>query len=276
MNKNGESSYKRLRRKQEIKRMTRLVCYNIEYCEGIEGRWYEYLYFWKIFFPPKHLDWKIIKALNKLKADIIALVEIDTGSIRSRGRDEVKYIAKKTGLRNFIEKIKYPINGWLSLFYYVPILDKQANGVISKYKFHDVKYHVLHEGTKRMVIEASVNCPKKITLLICHLALGSNTRKEQIDELIKIVNGIKNPVILMGDFNTFKGEKEIKKLLNKTHLNDKIKLDSEDILLTEPSWSPYRRLDYILTSREINVRNYKILNYHFSDHLPLMIDFDVK
>ncbi len=256
--------------------MVRLICYNIEYCEGIEGRWYEYLKFWKMFFPPKHLDWKIVRTFNKLKADIIALVEVDIGSVRNRGKDEVRYIAKRTGLTNFIEKIKYPIHGWLGLFHHVPILDMQANGVISKFKFHKVKYHVFNEGTKRMIIEASVNCPKKVTLLICHLALGKGARKKQIEELIKIVNQIKNPVILMGDFNTFNGDKEIKELLRRTKLDDKIGLDKEDLPLTEPSWSPSRRLDYILTSKEINVKNYKILNYHFSDHLPVMIDFEVK
>lgn len=256
--------------------MIRLICYNIEYCEGIDGRWLEYLKFWKILFPPKHLDSRIIRALKKLKPDIVALVEVDVGSVRNNKRDEVKYFAKKTGLLNFIEKIKYPVSGWLRLFHHIPILDKQANGIISRYKFYNVKYHVFHEGTKRMVIEASVNCPRKVTLLICHLALGSKARKKQINELIKIVNQIKNPVILMGDFNTFHGDKEIKQLLNKTHLNDKIKLDKKDILFTEPTWHPSRRLDYILTSNEIKVKNYRILNYHFSDHLPLMIDFEVR
>jgi endonuclease/exonuclease/phosphatase family metal-dependent hydrolase len=256
--------------------MVRLICYNIEYCEGISGRWYEYLEFWKIFFPPRHLDMKIVNALKKMKADIVALVEVDTGSIRSMFKDEVKYIAKKTRLRNFVEKIKYPVNGWFSLFHFVPVLDMQANGVISKYKFHDVKYHVFHEGTKRMIIEASLKCPKKVTLLIAHLALGSGTRARQIDELVKIVNNIKNPVILMGDFNTFNGKKEIGELLRRTKLDDKISLDKKDLPFTLPAWKPCRRLDYILTSKEIKVKNYKILNFHFSDHLPLMIDFEVK
>lgn len=256
--------------------MVRLICYNIEYCEGIEGRWIDYFKFWRLFFSPKHLDEKVINAFKKLKPDVIALVEVDTGSLRNRGKDEVKYLARKIGFSNFIEKIKYPLNGWFRMFHYVPILDKQANGLISRYKLHDIKYHILHEGTKRMVIQANIDCPKKITLLIAHLALGKKARQKQVEELIKIVNSIKNPVILMGDFNTFNGVHEIKKLLEKTHLYDKINLDKEDLPLTEPAWHPSRRLDYILTSKGIKVKKYKILNFHFSDHLPLMIDFEVK
>ena len=261
-----------------ILKMVKLICYNIEYCEGIPGgKWYEYLEFWKVLHAPKKLEKNMIKELKKLKPDILALVEVDTGSIRSEFKDEAKDISKKIGLKNVIEKVKYPVTGWLSLFHYVPILDKQANALVSRYKLKNIKYHVFHEGTKRMVIEATINFKKqKVTLLLAHLALGGKTRKKQINELIKIVNKINNPVILMGDFNTFEGDKEIKSLLKKTHLKDKMCLDKKDVHLTEPSCAPIRRLDYILTSPKLKVHNYQILKFPFSDHLPLMVDFEVR
>ncbi len=256
--------------------MVKVISYNIEYCEGIPGRWYQYLKLWKIFFPPKDLDQKIIQFLKKLKPDILTLIEVDTGSLRSRGRDEVKFIEEAMGLKSFVEKIKYPLLGWASLFHHLPILNKQANAIISRYKLTKTKYHIFHEGTKRMVIETTVNCPKPVTLLAAHLALGGKTRAKQIKELIKIVNDIKNPVILMGDFNTFHGESEIKELLQKTHLKDKIALDKNSIPLTEPAWHPTKRLDYILTSPDLKVNKYSVLHFNFSDHLPLMINFEFK
>ena len=242
----------------------------------MEGMWWQYLEFWKTFFPPKKLDERIVQALHALKPDILTLIEVDTGSFRSRGKDEVKYIEEKLGLKSFVEKVKYPLNGWLSLFHHIPILCKQGNAIISKYRISNVQYHVLHEGTKRMIIEVTIHCPQKVTLLAAHLALGSKARSKQIQELIGIVNSISNPVILMGDFNTFHGEKEIAKLLKKTHLSDKIKLDKKSLPLTEPAWHPRRRLDYILTSPQIKVKKYSVLKFHFSDHLPLMIDFELK
>lgn len=254
--------------------MVKLVCYNIEYCEGIEGLWYQYLQFWKIFFPPKKLDQQIVDALKKLNPDILSLVEVDTGSFRAK-KDEVVFFEKKLRMKNFVEKIKYPFIGWLKLFHYVPILNKQANAIIAKYKISNVKYHLFHEGTKRVVIEVTIHCPKKVTLLLAHLALGERTRARQIEELINIVNAIKNPVILMGDFNTFRGMEEIKKLMKETHLKDNIKLDKYSVQLTQPMWHPLRRLDYILVSRQIKVKQYKVLNYPFSDHLPLFVEFKV-
>lgn len=256
--------------------MVKLITYNIEYCEGIEGHWYQYLKFWKIFFPPKKLDKQLVNALKKLKPDILALLEVDTGSFRSRGKDEVKFFEEELGFDNFVEVVKYPLQGWLRLFHHIPILKKQANAIISRYKFSNVKYHVFHEGTKRMVIQVTVKCPDPVTLLVAHLALGGKTRAKQIKELITIVNRIRNPVILMGDFNTFHGPEEIRELLERTHLEDKIKLDKKSKPFTEPAWHPTRRLDYILTSDQIRVRKYSVLPFHFSDHLPLMIDFTFK
>src|SRR3989338_5241896 len=255
--------------------MVKLVCYNVEYCEGMEGLWYQYLEFWKLFFPPKNLDREIIQALKKLNLDILALVEVDTGSFRSK-RDEVLFFEHKLRMHSFVEKIKYPFTGWLKLFHYVPILNKQANAIITKYKITKVKYHLFHEGTKRVVIQADVDTPKKVSLLLAHLSLSQSEREKQTDELINIVNSIKNPVILMGDFNTFNGVDEIKKLMKKTHLKDKAKLDKYSLGMTQPSWHPSRRLDYVLVSKGIKVKKYQVLDFPFSDHLPLYVEFDVK
>lgn len=254
--------------------MIKLVCYNIEYCEGIEGLWHQYLQFWRIFFPPKRLDQKIVEALKNLNPDILALVEVDTGSFRAK-KDEVIFFEKKLGMKSFVEKIKYPFQGFLKLFHYVPILNKQANAIVSKYRLSGIKYHVLKEGMHRVVIEASIHCPEKITLLLAHLSLSGNTRKSQIHELIGVVNGIKNPVILMGDFNTFHGKEEIQTLLEKTHLKDHYRLDENSIRFTQPTWHPCRRLDYVLTSPRLKVHKYEVLNYPFSDHLPLFVEFSV-
>ncbi len=256
--------------------MVKLITYNIEYCEGIAGKWYQYFKFWKIFFPPRNLDMKIVAALKKIKPDILALIEVDTGSLRSRQKDEVRFLEEKLHLNNFVEKIKYPLQGWLKLFHHLPILNKQANALLSRFRLTGVKYHVFHEGMKRMVIEASVFCPRKVTLLVAHLALGKRARARQIQELTHIVNSIKNPVILMGDFNTFHGMQEIQNLLRKTHLRDVVSLHAKSLPLTEPAWHPTRRLDYILTSPQIKIKKYSVLKFHFSDHLPLMVDFEFR
>ncbi|MFH0752715.1 MAG: endonuclease/exonuclease/phosphatase family protein [archaeon] len=251
--------------------MVKLICYNIEYCEGILGHWYEYLKIWRIFFPPKGLDQKIVSEFKKLKPDILALVEVDTGSFRAKS-NKANFFKKNLSMISIAKKVKYPIEGWMSLMQHLPILNKHANAILGKYKFHNVHYHFFNKGVKRVAIETTIMCPKKVSIVLCHLSLGRKTRKEQIDELIKIVNSIKNPVMLMGDFNTFKGEDELTKLLGNTSLKDTSRLKNP----TYPAWNPKRRLDYVLTSSNIKVKQYKVLNYEFSDHRPLFVEFKVK
>jgi len=51
------------------------------------------------------------------------------------------------------------------------------------------------------------------------------------------------------------------------------KMDKKSQTLTQPTFHPRRRLDYVLTSKSIKVKDYEVLNFHFSDHLPLLVDF---
>ncbi len=86
-----------------------------------------------MFFPPKKLDTIIIKSLSTLKPDILALVEVDTGSFISK-KDEVKYFKEKLNMNCSVQKVKYSYIGWSKLFHKLPVLRKQANAIISKYK----------------------------------------------------------------------------------------------------------------------------------------------
>ncbi|MBD3355176.1 hypothetical protein GF361_04275 [Candidatus Woesearchaeota archaeon] len=256
--------------------MTRIIVYNIEYEEGLVGHWYDYLKIWKIFFPPPKLNQKLIDFFKKLKPDILALIEVDKGSFRTKYKDIPQLIEHKLNFTSLVDWVKYPFVSFLRLFHFAPILSNQSNALMSKYKLYDVRHHLFKEGTKRSVIEASVDCPKKLTLLVAHLALGGKTREKQLDELAKIVKNIKNEVILLGDFNTFHGVHELDKLIRNTHLIDTAKLDYSKIKFTQPSWHPIRRMDYILVSKGIKVKDYEVLDAKFSDHLPVMLDFEFK
>ena len=256
--------------------MVRLIVYNLEYCKGNTGLWWQYLEVWKDFFLPRRLDQRIIEHIKKLKPDIVALVEIDTGSFRSKKGGEPLFFENQLGMKSCAEEYIYGAEGLGRIIRYVPILKNHGNAIIAKKRFSEVTHYLLHEGEKRAVIEATIKLKKRVTLLLAHLSIGKKSRAKQIEELIKIVNSIKNPVILMGDFNTFNGEEEIQKLLDKTHLHHKFEMDKKSQTYTFPSYHPKRRLDYVLTSKGIKVKSYEVINFHFSDHLPLLVDFEVR
>ena len=253
--------------------MTRVILYNIQYCAGLKGSFWEYFKFWNLFRSPKYLDYVIANELKKYNPDIVGLVEVDTGSLRSRKKDETSYFMDFFGFSDKAEKVKYTKKGLSSIMKVLPITRKQANAVISKREIEDVKYHYLSKGTKRVIIDVKFKRPKPFRILLVHLSLGKQSRKRQIKELIDIVNGIDDPFILMGDLNIFDGLKEIRELIRKTRLNYYHGLQRG---YTQPTNKPTRALDLILASQDIDVKNYKILDLEYSDHLPVMIDFEIK
>jgi len=255
--------------------MVRLIAYNLSYSEGFKGSWWGYLRFWRIFHSPIHQTSKISEFLKEQHADILSLVEVDTGSIRVIFKDTVKYFMASLGLMHAVEAVKYPEHTMWKILRYIPIYRKQSNAILSRYNFEDVKKYELHKGTKRAVIEATVRCPEKVTLFLAHLALGKKTRRKQVRELIDLVNNTRGPVILKGDFNAKPDSAEIRMLIAATRLVDSFHMNKGKIKKTFPTYKPKSRIDYILTSKDIKVKDFSILDCEFSDHLPVMIDFEV-
>lgn len=252
--------------------MVRLIFYNIEYLEGLQGRKLNYLKFWKRIAHPEGIEKKMAKALRKLNPDVVAFAEV--GGKNFVEGDYFSFIKKELGMTYHVKRVKYDLRGKLNVLRKIPLLNQQSNAIMSKRELSKIETIYLHEGMKRTVIKIEVNFGKKITLLLVHLALGKETRKKQLDELAGIVKKIKTPVVLAGDFNTFGGEEEIGDLLEETGLKHRFKLHGGRIF-TYPAHHPRRRLDYVLTSKEIKVEKYEVLKMPFSDHLPVMVDFEV-
>ena len=75
----------------------------------------------------------------------------------------------------------------------------------------------------------------------------------------------------MGDFNTFWGEDEIYLFMKAAGLRSA----NIDRLPSYPARSPRKELDFILYQDGISVSNFSIPDVRYSDHLPLICDFDV-
>lgn len=253
--------------------MVRLISYNIEYLEGLEGQPASYLKFWRRIIHPKEIKEKLVETLKKYSPDILSFVEVGGGSFFEN--DYIDYIKKELGMAHRMKRSKYNFHGFSGLLKHIPLLSRQTNGVLSKFAL--LKPEVIHlkEGIKRSVLKVEVALPNPITLFLVHLSLGEETRKKQIEEITKHVKLTRGPVILAGDFNTANGEKEIHKMLKQTGLNHKF-LPPRKRYLTYPTCHPRKRLDYVLASEDIDVKNYEVLDVHLSDHLPVLIDFEVR
>ena len=143
---------------------------------------------------------------------------------------------------------------------------KQANAILTREKISNSNFHYFPLGFKKLIIEVEVY---GINFFLVHLSLKKKVRKAQINHLIEITKGDR-PIIIAGDFNTFSGVDEISEL--KAELG--LKNPNRENLKSFPAWKPKKGLDHILCSEEINVTDFQVPDVRFSDHLPLILDFD--
>ena len=79
------------------------------------------------------------------------------------------------------------------------------------------------------------------------------------------------PVIVAGDFNTFWGEHEIYLFMRASGL----KSANAEGMPSFPSRSPRKELDFVLYSDGIQITHFAVPDVRFSDHRPLVCDFEV-
>jgi len=104
-----------------------------------------------------------------------------------------------------------------------------------------------------------------------HLSLKYRHRHLQLRHLYDLIEKTEKPVIVAGDFNTFWGENEIYLFKRAAGL----KSANVDCIPTYPSRAPRKELDFILFQEGINVTHFEVPQVRYSDHLPLVCDFDV-
>lgn len=92
----------------------------------------------------------------------------------------------------------------------------------------------------------------------------------------QIINGFlsskKERKILCGDFNLLPNTQSMKMLEN--GMKNLIKEYNIPTTRNKHYKREEKHADYILTSLDVNIKNFKVLNIEASDHLPLLLQFD--
>ena len=235
----------------------RFVLYNIRYATGPKVRN-------AVRSSGKNLA-RITSFLRDLEPDLVGLIEVDHGSYRTGGRNQVEQLAAALG-HYHSHSIKY---GDRSFWRHVPVVRKQGNAFLARNRIRNETFHYFTQGMKRLVIELELD---HLVVYLVHLALGARTRHQQLDALYQLVMKTTKPFIVAGDFNMLWGEQEIDMFLAATGLRSA----NTRRLPTYPSNNPTRHLDFILYSQGIRVVDFYVPQVAFSDHLPLVVDLDVQ
>jgi endonuclease/exonuclease/phosphatase family metal-dependent hydrolase len=239
----------------------RFLLYNI--CYGTHGNQKKFPLLGLLGHTQHHME-NIIDFIDEVNPDVIGLLEVDNGSYRSGRKCQVEKIAEKLGhFHSYCSKY-----GQDSKWQNIPIYNKQGNAFLAKDCIKGEKFHYFERGMKKLVIELEL---EHITFFLVHLALSFKVRQSQILHLYQMIREADRPYIVAGDFNAFAGEDEIKLLMSASGLkNADLKLQP-----SYPSHKPKRHLDFILHSPEIKVTNFCTPRVELSDHLPLVVDFEV-
>lgn len=242
----------------------RILVYNIAYGTGGPKSYYDHINTAHRYVRTSdtHLE-DIMKFIADADPDVLGLVEVDTGSYRTKFVNQVEKIAGYLNHHHHCS-VKYNQN---FLTKTLPIFRKQANAVLTKCKIPHGKFHYFSRGMKRLIIEVNIG---GVRFFLVHLALKRDVRKIQLTHLAKLAKG-RTPVIIAGDFNTFSGANEIEEFQENLGL---INPNTEG-LPTFPSWKPKKQLDFILCSKYLKIKEFDIPKVKYSDHLPLILDFKI-
>jgi endonuclease/exonuclease/phosphatase family metal-dependent hydrolase len=197
--------------------------------------------------------------------DVVGLIEVDTGSIRTGMLNQAEFIGAELGHYSIYE-CKY---GTESINALVPIIRKQSNAFLAAPRVHGERFHYFDTGIKRLIIELEL---EDAVIFLVHLSLKYRHRQAQLRTLHDLVTRSAKPVLVAGDFNTFWGGHEIYLFMQAAGL----KSANTAGLPSYPSHNPRRELDFILYTAGIEVTNFRVPAVRFSDHLPLVCDFEVR
>ena len=113
-------------------------------------------------------------------------------------------------------------------------------------------------------------------------------RIRQTAQIINSNSKVKGPRIIGGDFNLLPDTKSIKMFEEQGYLN-LIKENKIKTTRNSHAWIQAKKLvvdgywfygeqhfaDYVFVSKDVKVKNFKVPNVEISDHLPLILDFEI-
>jgi endonuclease/exonuclease/phosphatase family metal-dependent hydrolase len=242
----------------------RFLLYNIRYATGtgaafhlpVPGAGY-------LRSNPRVLE-GITRFIKGVDPDIVGLVEVDTGSIRSGRVNQAEVIAESLGHYSTYQ-CKYGTDSFNTL---VPIVNKQANAFLAAPRVEGERFHYFDTGIKRLIIELELD---ELCVFLVHLSLKFRHRHAQLRHLFELVRRSSKPVIVAGDFNTFWGEHEMALFMEAAGLTSA----NRERLPSYPARRPRMELDFILHTRGIEVDAFAVPEVTYSDHRPLVCDFRV-
>jgi endonuclease/exonuclease/phosphatase family metal-dependent hydrolase len=239
----------------------RVMTYNVHSCLGMDG---------------KISTHRIAQVIERYDPLIIGLQELDALRPRSRSEEQAQLIADELGMH-----VSYfPV--------FRPGTELYGDAILSRVPIEIVRAAQLatdsDDREPRGAIWVRIQLEDiRINFINTHFGLGRFERVAQATDLMseEWIGGIEldEPIILIGDFNTFPNTFPYRTLASRLH-DVQILMENFRPLKTFSVASPIFRIDHIFVSGHFAVRSVQVPRNHLtriaSDHLPLIADLDFK
>jgi endonuclease/exonuclease/phosphatase family metal-dependent hydrolase len=237
----------------------RLISFNIQAGTSTE-RYHQYVtHSWRQILPhsQRTVNLDAIAAMVT-PYDMVALQEVDSGSLRSGFINQSRYLATHAGMpfwchqsNRKVGSVAYAGNGFLSRFEPDAVEEYRLPGVIPGRGSLVVRFG---KGENALVVG------------VVHLALGKRARKQQLSFLSGQFKDYRH-LIVMGDLNAPVSSRELKEFCARLNLTA-----PTSKLASYPSWQPQRAIDHILVSKALSGGEAKVVDVSYSDHCPVELE----
>jgi endonuclease/exonuclease/phosphatase family metal-dependent hydrolase len=237
----------------------RLLSYNVQ--TGISTRKYRHYvtHSWKHVLPhPQRLE--NIHQIGQLLRDydVVGLQEVDAGSMRSEFVNLTEYLARVGHFPCWCDLTNRRLGR----------IAQHAMGFLTRVRPDAMSEHRLPGAIpgRAALVARYGEGEEALMIVVVHLALGRRARQRQYDHVRRLIYAHPN-VIVMGDFNAQSEGDDFLRFLHRSGLREPV-----HGLHTYPSWRPQRNIDHILVSPTIKVEDLQVLDYPYSDHLPIAME----
>lgn len=237
-------------------RILKVLTYNVQVAMESHNIRHYFLHLWHHLLPHPRRE-KNLEAIAKIikPFDIVALQELDIGSIRSRYVNQVDYLA---------EEGEFSYAEFQSTRKIGPFA-QHAKALLSRVPIHNVNHYDLPSkipgrGITTFCIGKNAN---PLIIVNVHLSLSKKARNNQLQFIADLITQYKHTIV-MGDFNLTPQELKDSPL-SKTDLQ----IARTEVIHTYPSWNPRKQIDYILLTSSLKLESSGVIPSPSSDHLPL-------
>lgn len=235
----------------------RLLSFNIQVGISTEGYRHYLTRSWQHLLPHSGRAINLQRIGELLEGyDLVALQEVDGGSLRSDYINQVERLAHLGAFPYWYQQLNRNLGRFA----------QHSNGVLSRLQPRELEDHPLPGPSGRGAILLRFgDTPDALMVVVMHLALGGRVRARQLAYIRELIGDCRH-VVLMGDMNTHATE-----LLEVSPLRD-LGLLAPQVQATFPSWRPQRCLDHILLSPCLALERVEVLPLPISDHLPVAVE----